>query len=793
MKIRNLAIRLMIGVLAIEVTMLSLLVANSVRVISSSHANRFEAMVSDELRLLESAVSSGLIYNDRAMLNDTLSLLSDREDLIYAAVYNQAGEVLADLGDLSRKREPDSSFKTAREDNIYDVMSTVTVEEQPLGKVALGISIDEIRGFTLDLQVQSTLIAVAELVLSMLLTVWVGLRVARRIDALQYGATQLRYGHLGYRVPVEGEDELSQLGTTLNQLASHLETTRVALESEHRALETESERLNTLVNSVNAVIFEASANTMDFNFVSQEAATLLGYAEEDWYRHGFWNRIIHQEDRVKFWSSMGAIQDLPQDIEVDYRVFDRTGKVIWIRYCATVEHNSKGKRVARGFLLNITDEKRAQERVSFFAEHDALTALFNRRRFKEELERSLLYTKRYNRSGAILFIDIDQFKYVNDTLGHQAGDQYLIQVSNCLKKNLRESDVLARLGGDEFGVVLPESDAEHAMRVAQLILDKLNQTQLNYRGAMIQVSASIGIALFPQHGEISDELLARADTAMYIAKQNGRNRCHLYSDDDSDLQSMADTVHWDTEIRNALKEDRLQLYFQPVVDLRNNSILHYEVLLRMRDGDGNLVLPGAFLDTAERFGLIREIDTWVVRRTMEYLADWPYSIDSKPLAVNLSGRYFGSDVYLEMIKSALEQTVVDPRMLLFEVTETAAIENIASAQRFIRELKTLGCRFALDDFGVGFASFQYLKHLELDYVKVDGSFIRNLHEDRQDKAFVRAIYDMAEGLGIDVIAEFVENQQVVTELSKIGINLAQGFYLGKPASRPLEMQVSAVS
>ncbi len=793
MKVRNLAIRLMLGVLAIEIIMLSLLVANSVRVISTSHAHRFEEMMKDELRLLESAVSSGLIYNDRAMLSDTLSLLADKGDLIYAAVYNPAGEVLANLGDLSRKRPVDSSYQSALEDNVFDAVSTVSVEGQILGRVALGVSIEEIRAYAFDLQLQSTLIAAAELILSMLLTVMVGLRVARRVDALQYGATQLRYGHLKYRIPVEGDDELSQLGTTLNQLATHLETTRSALETEHLALETETERLHTLVNSVNAVLFEASANTMDFSFVSQEAETLLGYAESDWYRQGFWNRIIHQEDRVGFWSTMGAIHDLPEQVELDYRVFDHIGKVVWVRFCATIEANKKGQRVARGFLLNITDERRAQERVSFFAEHDALTALFNRRRFKEELERSLVFAKRYKRAGAVLFIDIDQFKYVNDTLGHQAGDQYLIQVSNCLKESLRESDVLARLGGDEFGVILPESDAELAERVAQQLLEKLNQTELTYLGAKIQVSASIGIALYPQHGTISDELLARADTAMYIAKNDGRNRCHLYSDDDSDLQSMADTVHWDNEIRDALKTERFQLYFQPVVNLRQNEVMHYEVLLRMSDQEGNIVLPSLFMDTAERFGLIRDIDSWVVHSALEYLASWPFTVPVKPLAINLSGRYFGSEAYLTMIKQALEETGVDPAMVLFEVTETAAIENIAAAQRFIHELKGLGCRFALDDFGVGFASFQYLKHLELDYVKVDGSFIRNLHEDRQDRAFVRAIFDMAEGLGIKVIAEFVENQEVVLELDKIGVGLGQGFYLGRPAPQPQKIKVSAVS
>lgn len=793
MRIRNPAIRIMLLVLFVEVVMSALLVSNGVRMVSYSNSRQFEENAKNEMALLINMVATGLIYADRAMLEDDMDLLTQDPRLVYAAVYNNHGKLMASVGEVPARQTPDADFEQALSDGVFDAAADVVVSDQHLGRVEMGVSVRGIQAFSRELQLQGILIAAGELLLTMLLTVWVGLRMARRVDELQLGATQLRYGHLAHRVPVEGDDELAQLGSTLNQLASHLERTQNELEQERRALQTETERLNSLVNSVNAVIFEADAGSMDFNFVSHEAGVLLDYPESDWYRHGFWNRIIHQEDRVRFWSQIGAVGKLPADLEIDYRVYNQDGKLVWVRFCATLEAGRGGQRLVRGFLLDITEEKHAQERVTYLAEHDALTSLFNRHRFKQELERALAYCKRYQRCGALLFIDIDQFKYVNDTLGHQAGDRYLMQVADCLRNSLRESDILARLGGDEFGVILTEGDSEHSRQVAEGLIEKLNRTDLHYQDIAIQVSASIGIALFPQHGDKADELLARADSAMYTAKHDGRNRLHLYSDDDSDLQSMVDIVHWENEIRDALKEDRFLLYFQPIVDLAENRVKHYEVLLRLRGRDGSLVLPGAFLDTAEGFGLIREIDTWVVTHSLRFLAEWRPEAEVRPLAINLSGRYFGSDSYLAMIKAALQDTAVDPQLLIFEVTETAAIENISAAQRFIHELRTLGCRFALDDFGVGFASFQYLKHLELDFVKVDGSFIRNLHQDAQDLAFVRAIYDMAEGLGIQVIAEFVENQEIIYKLQEIGVHLGQGFHLARPAPSPVLPVDSAVS
>ena len=376
-------------------------------------------------------------------------------------------------------------------------------------------------------------------------------------------------------------------------------------------------------------------------------------------------------------------------------------------------------------------------------------------------------------------------KYYNDTLGHQAGDELIARIAAALAHRLRASDVLARLGGDEFAVILPRADEVAARRVVAELLECVRGQGTRARdGSPNGLTASIGVAFFDDEADHEPEdVMVNADLAMYDAKEAGRNRASFYRTSDRPQARMKSRVTWVEEIRGALAEDRFELLAQPIVGLGGACERRFELLLRMRNRDGDLIPPGAFLYIAERLDLVQEIDRWVVARATRLLAEHPQI----SLEVNLSGKSIGSPALLELTERTLRETGVDPARLTFEITETTAVANIALASGFSERLRELGCRFALDDFGAGFGSFYYLKHLPFDYLKLDGEFVRNIATDVTDRLLVTAVVEIARGMGKETIAEFVGDERTVAVLRELGVDWGQGFHLGEPA--PLERQL----
>ncbi|GEM_PF-884479 len=423
---------------------------------------------------------------------------------------------------------------------------------------------------------------------------------------------------------------------------------------------------------------------------------------------------------------------------------------------------------------DITERKNLEDRLVHLATHDPLTGLFNRRRFEEELEIQLAQAGRYATQGAIAFFDLDHFKTVNDSLGHHAGDELLASVAQLLRGRLRSSDILARLGGDEFAIFMPRADAHEARIVAQRILDTIGETNVTIEGRLTDISASIGIALVPEHGTTKDELLAHADLAMYQAKDNGRAQFSIY---DPQIETRLAREQW---IRDALEKERFVLYGQAIYDLHSNGVSHYEVLVRMIDDDDTVIPPSEFLPVAERFSRIHSTDRWVVRRAIRLMAQQKEKGREVCLEINLSGRAFGDPELLTIIQQEITGAGINPNNLIFEWPESATTADLDEALQFISAIKNMGCRFALDDFGIGFSSFYYLKRLPVDLVKIDGSFIRNLPQDITDQHLVRAMVEVARGLGKDTIAEFVGDMETVELLKVYGVSYAQGYFLGLP-------------
>jgi diguanylate cyclase (GGDEF)-like protein/PAS domain S-box-containing protein len=433
-----------------------------------------------------------------------------------------------------------------------------------------------------------------------------------------------------------------------------------------------------------------------------------------------------------------------------------------------------------GTARDITEQKVFQKQLAYQAEHDSLTALFNRHYFQQELERTVARVARSGADCALFYIDLDQFKYINDTLGHAAGDQLLIEISNLLSTHVRDGDLLARFGGDEFTLLVYNIKPHDAPKAAENFRALFENYKFFYEGKNFNITCSIGVAVIDAGVVSADEVLSHADLACNMAKAQGRNRVHLYDPNDRDKAGMAEDMGWAARVREGLEHDRFQLVYQPIMSVSSGEVQDYEVLVRMLCADGEVILPGGFMPAAERFGLIHNVDRWIVARAIHQLANLREHGSPVRFSINLSGKAFEDSILLPTIQRLLKETGLDPALLTFEITETAAIANLGAATRFIGALKDIGCQFALDDFGSGFSSFTYLKHLPVDKLKIDGSFVQGMAQASVDQAMVQSMNQVAHALGKVTIAEYVESAETLALLKEYGVDYAQGNFIGKP-------------
>jgi diguanylate cyclase (GGDEF)-like protein len=429
---------------------------------------------------------------------------------------------------------------------------------------------------------------------------------------------------------------------------------------------------------------------------------------------------------------------------------------------------------------DVTERRRLEKELVHLANQDHLTGLFNRRRFEEELSRATHHAVRTGRRGAVLWLDIDYFKEINDSLGHQAGDQVLIGLAATMRTQLRGDSVLARQGGDEFAVLLPEVSVRQAEECADRLINAIRKTSCVFHDRDLRVTTSMGIVMFPDHGTDAEEILARADLAMYQAKDGGRNRYRMYEPGEGWHTEQKTRFRWVSTIERALAEDLFVVHAQPVVNMATGEIDRHELLIRMEAENGDIVGPGEFLPTAERTGLIHEIDQWMVRRAVDLVSMQAGRDASYRLDVNLSGKAFSDPELLPLIQSELIRTGIEPISLGVEVTETAAIADMTKAREFITALRNLGCRVSLDDFGSGFSSFYYLKNLPVDCLKIDGGFVQDICNSTEDQHVVKAIVELAQGFGVTSTAEFVEDQATFEMLRSLGVTYAQGYHIARP-------------
>ncbi len=441
-----------------------------------------------------------------------------------------------------------------------------------------------------------------------------------------------------------------------------------------------------------------------------------------------------------------------------------------------------GKRFHISIVSDVTEQKAMLERLQALADLDSLTGLHNRRYFIEELDRVVDQAGRSDSlECALFFIDLDNFKLINDTLGHVVGDKVLVSVAVVLRGNTRKSDVLSRLGGDEFAVLAYDVNSHQALSIADKFRSSLRDNKVYESGKALDVGCSIGVTMI-DGSKSRDDLMLEADYACHLAKRSGRNRVHLYSDDDhKNKAEMLETMSWVQQINHALQNDRFVLAAQPIVETGSGRVVWTEMLLRLRGEDEKLVMPFGFIGSAERFDMMKEIDTWVITHAIHMLRQRMSSASYvSSISINLSAQSIGDDDVFQHIRQTIRSNGVRPDLIMFEITETVAISHMEDAFRFLRQLRNMGCKTALDDFGSGYSSFGYLKELPVDMVKIDGSFVRNIESDKLSAAMVKSMNDIAHVMGKQTVAEFVETREAMHILTEMGVDFCQGFYLGRP-------------
>ena len=427
---------------------------------------------------------------------------------------------------------------------------------------------------------------------------------------------------------------------------------------------------------------------------------------------------------------------------------------------------------------DISERKLADAQMRVMADQDALTELVNRIGFERALTEHVVHSARYGNAGSVIALGIDNFKYVNESLGTEAGDELLVSLAELIHRRLRKTDILARVGADVFGVLVHATELTDALEVAEDLLGTVRRHGFVLRGEGMRITVSAGVTSVDERSVLGAELLAEAETAMHRAKESGRDR--VIGHDPAGRTGVEERRAWSERVRQATERGLFVLTSQPIVHLQSGETTQHEVLVRMRDDGGGLVLPAAFLATAERFGLIGGVDRWVTQQAVRLIEAHNREGRDLLLEVNLSGKTMTDTRFPEEVKRHISSAGIDPASLIFEVTETAAVADIEHARKFAQSLSRLGCRFALDDFGSGYASFYYLKHLPISYLKIDGEFVRDLPDSPADRLIVKALVDVCEGLGIKTIAEFVTDQRTMDIVRELGVDFAQGYHLGKP-------------
>ncbi|HED40715.1 MAG TPA: EAL domain-containing protein [Chromatiales bacterium] len=590
-----------------------------------------------------------------------------------------------------------------------------------------------------------------------------------------------------FRAEKQSNDEIGVLYDDFNNMIDKISQRKQERDKALRELFEEKERAQVTLESIGDAVITTDIHGK-IDYINAVAENLTGWSHEEaagqQVEHVF--RIINEITREKSVNPVERCINEGRIVELANHtvLICKDGSEIAIEDSAAPIRNQAGELIGVVMVFHdVTESRKLSQQLIYQARHDALTGLINRREFEERLEHAIEQARVNHYDHALLYMDLDQFKVVNDTCGHAAGDELLRQITSLLQSQMRKHDTLARLGGDEFAVLLEYCGSDEANNVAESLCEAVESYRFTWEGNSFVVGVSIGLVPINKNSGSLGVVMSIADSACYAAKEAGRNRIHSYVEDDTTVAQRHGEMRWVSRITQGLEENNFTLYRQDILSIGKHTTDgdHYEVLIRMKDGEGALAMPNSFLPAAERYNLMPKLDRWVIRTIFEWLSNATDELEALAMcSINLSGHSVGDDKFLQYTINLFEKYNIPPGKICFEITETATIVNLTSATRFIRALKKKGCRFALDDFGSGMSSFLYLKNLPVDFLKIDGGFVKDITHDPMDLALVRSINDIGHVVGMKTIAEFVESEDVLRKLKVLGVDYAQGYHFGQP-------------
>jgi diguanylate cyclase (GGDEF)-like protein/PAS domain S-box-containing protein len=763
----SLRFRLFLATLLAFFLVMAFQMANNMRLEKKRLFAQLETRILSLKHAYHTTLATALFSRDYATMRDTLEGWRATGDIEYMRVLDTDGAILAATGE-------DSSADPV----IRDVAFPIVLDEQEYGTVHFGIStafIDQARN---ELLIQYTIIASVGFLLLTLVLYGIGYYFTRGLVRLGEAAAQVGKGNFAYRVPVSGHDELARLGEAFNTMFG-------AVEHQIEALKTSEQRFRAIADYTYAWEnwFAPDGKLL---WVNPAVQRMVGFSPEECLAMPeFPLSLVHDDDKdiVRYQSRIAQDGLSGQDLEI--RVLRRDGSVLWTAMSWQPIHDDEGKSLGyRSSIRDTTQQHYATEELAYQAIHDALTGLFNRRAFERRLQQIFEHLEGRREESlplSVLYVDLDQFKVVNDTCGHEAGDQLLIDIVKVLKTQVG-TGFLARLGGDEFGIIL-RCDEKEAFTLAQKIVHEIHANDFDYQGRSFRPGVSIGIA--QAEGEIGSvsELMMAADTACYAAKERGRNRVEVYSHSDEYFRLRHEDFRSAERVTDALAKGRFLLYYQKIEPLTPGKAHHAEILIRLRDDHGNLLLPQHFIAAAERFNLIAYIDAWVVENVCRQLAAWDardFQPDLRYFSINISGASLSDPDFPDAVLRWIDTHDIDPGRLCFEISESCAVKFMQETKRFIRKMRAIGVALALDDFGTGPSSFMHLKEFRVDFLKIDEAFVKFLDQDPRNKAVIAAMLQLAQAYELTSVAEFVANDAILAMVRKMGVDYAEGYALHEP-------------
>ncbi len=779
--IGNLSIKRKLLLTLILSSVLSLLFAGLFLIVLE--ITEFQKNTRDDLSTLATIIgnrsTAALAFQDLDLAKENLGVLNTLPEVQAACLYDAQGAVFAELSKNSQEKfscpQTIGDAKTRFEAvNLY-VVQPIVVDADRLGSVY--IHADLTQSFWRKIQFIGLLFLVFLAVTTM--TFFVTKPLLRLITSpvkklMNTVKAIIDTKDYSLRAVKVNNDELGVLVDAFNGLIGTVET-------QNWSLMRAKDRYLALFDDNPTMIFNLSEGGVILS-VNRTGAKQLGLAVEALQGHSVFH-FIQPNDLPVMQALVKHCLVNPSSIHKEgFKLICHDERIIWVRAAAKLVENENQQSSLLLVCEDVTEAHDLTEQIVFQASHDALTGLANRSEFDRHINKLVVLVRTDNSEHALCYMDLDQFKVINDTCGHLAGDELLRQLGDLLRKNLRKHDFVARLGGDEFGVLMHRCSLGEALKACEKLRDVISGFHFGWEDRRFSMGVSIGISSVNANSGNAVDLLKEADAACYAAKDQGRNRVHVFLPDDEDLALRRGEMQWVSKIQQGLEQNRFCLFGQPIVPISGNyEKLHFETLVRYRDDNDLIIPPGAFLPAAERYNLASALDRWVISHLFEWLAKKPNFLDNLSVcSVNLSGVSLSEASMLKFITEQFSLWAIPTHKICFEITETAAIANLSSAIKFINYLMERGSLFSLDDFGSGLSSFAYLKNLQVNYLKIDGFFVKDIVDDKVDLAMVRAINEVGHIMGKKTIAEFVENEDIFNLLRELGVDYAQGYGISRP-------------